>query len=164
MVSRNSFGIGTVVTIVVVALIAGALVPPAINAATGADFSEQSESFGISEGQTYNFTTVNTSATLDNVNGSTTPSEATYTFESGGDSETLTIGEGNNASTTLNGTTYNVSVTQVDAPNDEATAVVTYDTDNGGTAQSIWAIVPLMMVLAVALLFVGFGTNARDNV
>lgn len=161
MVSRKSFGIGGIITIVVVALIAGALVPPAINAATGADFSEQTETFGLAEGQTYNFTTANVSATLDNVNGST--SEATYSFVGGPDSDTLTIAEGDNASTTLNGTTYNVNVTEVDGTNNEATAVVSYDTGGGGTAGTIWNMVPLFMVIAVALLFVGFAGKDKSD-
>lgn len=164
MVDTNGFSVGSVITIVVVALLAGTMIPPAINATTDADFSTQTESFGLSEGETYNFTNVNTSATLESVNASGNE-EASYLFESKDTTEnaTVSLAEGGNESITLDGTQYNVSVTQVDSVNNEATASVEYETGDGGTSSTIWGMVPLFIVLAIALVFVGYATQARDG-
>lgn len=161
MAKMGKFGISGIIGIVVAVVLASALVPPAINSATSAEFDERSQTFTLTEGDTQNLSDTDVNVTLDNVTSS--PDTAEYTLANGG-SETVSLEEDENDSVTIDGTDYNISVSEIVTDDNESTATVEYKTDNGGgVAADLWFMIPLFIVLAIALYFVSFVTNGRDG-
>lgn len=159
MPDLDGFGISAVLFIVVVAILAAALLPPAINAATSADFDDRTETFTAGVGNTENLTDTDIVATTDSV----TDTGATYTL-SNGDSETATIAEGSNSTLTVGGTDFTISVLSVDNSSQTATASIDYQSGSSGFATNIWGLIPLFMVLAVALLFIEFAIDSNNGI
>lgn len=96
-------------------------------------------------------------ATLDTVD--TTADSATFTINASGTTSTVTVDNGTNTTTTVDGADVTVSVTDVSTG--QATAEFTSPTDYGwgSGAGALWGILPVLVVLAVFLYFVGMALN-----
>lgn len=92
-------------------------------------------------------------ATLDSVD--TTADSATYTINASGSTSTVTVDNGTNTTTTVDGADVTIAVTDVSSG--QATAEFTSPTDYGwgSGAGALWGILPVLIVLAVFLYFVG---------
>lgn len=159
MADLDGFGVSGIITLVVALLLSAALVPPAISSATNADFSSRTDTIQLQTGETYNLSDVNTSVTFD----SYTQTNATYALENGG-SSSITLQEGENGTVTVSDVSYNVSLESLDTANNQSTIEVQYNVSEGGTAQSVWGMVPLFIVLAIALYFIQFAVSGSDRI
>lgn len=153
----DGFGIGGVVTIAVMLLLTAFLMPPAINSATSADFSDRTETVNLNVGENESLADVNENVTLESVDETNT--EATFSISG----ENLTVGEEENSSVTVNGDQYTIYVSSLDYTEESASLSVSYTVETSGAAVALWAMIPLFMVLAVALFFVGFATKTSDG-
>lgn len=159
MPDLDDFGLSAILFIVVVAILSSALLPPAINAATGADFNDRTETATWDVGETRNLTDTDVVATLDSV----TTSDATFTLSNGG-SATTTISEGSDSTVTVGGTDFTISVMDASNTSQVATATINYETSSAGIASDVWTMVPIFMVLAVALLFISFAIDGNEGI
>lgn len=91
-------------------------------------------------------------ATLDSVD--TTADSATYTVTAGNDSASATVDSGSNTTVTVDGADVTIAPTNVSTG--QATTEYTYPKTYGwgGGAGAMWAILPVIIVLAVFLYFV----------
>lgn len=92
-------------------------------------------------------------ATLDSVDD--TADSATYTINASGSTSTVTVDNGTNTTTTVDGADVTIEVTDVTSTN--ATAEFTSPTSYGwgSGASAMWGILPVLVVLAAFLFFVG---------
>lgn len=163
MVDTDNFGIGGIIILVVVVLIATALLPPAIGAMTSADFDSRTANVELSESESYNLSDTNVSVTLDSVNA-TGNNLANYTFADNGDTASISLAESENETVTVAGTDFTTNVTEVSGSQNTASAIVTYQVGNGGgVAGDLWNMIPLFMILAVALYILFMGLNQKNE-
>lgn len=160
MADLEGFGLSGILAIVVTVLLVAALLPAAVNSATGANFSDRQSTVTLNVGESYNLSDTNATVMLDSANST----NATYTFVADGDSETVTVDENANSSVTVNSVTYNVTVTDASSSQQTATAEIAYQVNSGGLAQEVWILVPLFIVLAPLLILVGFATSKADQI
>lgn len=137
-----------VVGIFVAGLMAAFLIPVAIAPMTGGETQTATLDVGNSTELQPNMT-----ATLDSVD--TTADSATYSVDASGDSATTTVDNGSNSTVTVDGADVTIGVTDVNTG--EATAQFTSPTTYGwgGSTTALWGVLPVLVVLAVFLFFVG---------
>jgi len=151
----------TLVVVISVAAIVGAfLLPVAVNELEGNTTSTVTLDVGNSTNPT---TELN--VTLDSVNGTPDPSEATYTLNDTrtGTSTQKTIAVGSEKDYDLNGGTVTVNLTEINTGSPgNATSDVIYPNEfsYSGSARSLWAVVPLALVLAFFMYLIYRGVNA----
>lgn len=94
--------------------------------------------------------------TLDSVTNDTS---ATYTVTAGGDTANPTVNQGANTTVTVDGADVTIAADDVTSTN--ATTTITSPTSYGwgSGAAAMWAILPVLVVLAVFLYFVGMATG-----
>lgn len=136
--------VGLVVALVVLALLGAFLMPIVIDNISGPEESTETLDVG-------NSTTLqpNMTATLDSVN--TTADSATYTINASGQTASATVDNGTSSTVTVDGADVTISVTDVQTG--QATATFEYPTTYGwgNGAGALWAILPVMLVLALFL-------------
>lgn len=136
-----------IVGIFVAAIMAAFLLPVAIGAVAGPD--ELTATQDVDE-------TVTLGAGINvTVTGVTDGTSATYTVEAGSDSVTgETVDVGNNSTVTVDGADVTLSPTE--ATSTSATTDYEYPTTYGwgSGAGALWAIIPVILVLAIFLYFV----------
>lgn len=146
--------VGLVVTLLVASLMGAVLFPVAINAMSGAEEATATQDVGE---------TVELQPGLNaTVTGVTDGTSATYTIEAGGDSvtgETVNVGE--NATVTVDGVDVTISPSEATTTN----ATTTYEYPGtygwGSGASSLWAILPVLIVLGLFLYIVGIALRQR---
>lgn len=140
--------VGLVVALMVAGLMAAFLLPVAIGAISGPEVATATLDVGNSTELQPDMT-----ATLDSVT-TTSPNSATYTVNASGSTSTVTVENGTSSTVTVDGADVTISVT--DVATGQATAEFespkTYSWGDGAAA--LWAIIPVMIVLAVFLFFV----------
>lgn len=101
----------------------------------------------------------NMTATLDSVDTTASPSTATYTIDASGQTQTVTVANGENTTVTVDGADVTVAVTDVQTG--QATADFTSPTEYawGDGASALWGILPVLVVLAVFLFFVAMAVT-----
>lgn len=143
-----------VVALAVTGLVAGVLLPVALNELQ----QDQSSSFtGVNEGETVNVST-QLNATLDTVDDTNSELDITVTDRDTGSSTTFTgVAVGTNTTQTLEGEDITVTA---DGITDSTTAnfTVEYPPEYGMStgASSLWNILDLAIVLVVFLFLVGY--------
>ena len=146
--------VGLVVTLLVASLLGAVLLPTAINAMSGAE--EFTATQDVDE-------TVELQPGLNaTVTGVTDGTSATYTIEAGGDSVTgETVSVGSNTTVTVDGT--DVTISPSEATSTSATTTYEYDGTYGwgGGASSLWAILPVLLVLGLFLYVVAIALRQR---
>ncbi len=137
-----------VVTLTVIGLMVAFLLPVAIGAVSGPDSTtitqDTTETTELKNGL---------NATLDSVD--TTADTASYTITANGDSTTATVDNGTSTTVTVDGADVTISPESISTG--QATTEYEYPTTYGwGTgASAMWAIIPVMIVLAAFLFIVG---------
>lgn len=161
-------GVGGIIAIVVTIMLVAYLVPPAITAATTADeqFGNYTDNVVLMEGE--NVTLSNTGAKLNVTNvtytDDATTNTSTYEINDSGSVGSVTIDEGANSTLTVNGVDYNITVNSITEPtagNYSVDTTVQFQT-GGGTASSLWFLVPLFMLVAVVVYFAMYASNGAD--
>lgn len=162
-------GVGSVIAIVVAIMLVAYLFPPAINQATTADeqFGNYTDTSVLGEGE--NTTLPNTGAELTVTNvtytdSSTTANSSEYEINDSGSVGTVTINEGENSTLSVNGVDYDITVNSITEPtagNYSVDTTVKFQS-GGGTASSLWFLVPLFMLIAVIMLFAVYATTGAD--
>lgn len=160
MADFDDYGVGSVIVIVVTVLLVAALVPPAVNSATSADFSSREANVELMEGEMYNLSDTNATVLLNNASSNT----ANYTISAESDSSQFELSEDQNTTVTVNSIDYTVNVTSVMGEQDTATAIVKYQVSSGGAAQDVWILVPLFIVLAPALLLIAIAMSGKNKI
>lgn len=96
-------------------------------------------------------------ATLDSVD--TTADTATYTINASGDTATTTVDNGSSATVTVDGADVTINVTEVSTGSATAEFESPRTYGWGGGAGALWAILPLLLVLALFLYVVGMALD-----
>lgn len=140
-------GVNLVVALFVGAIMAAFLLPVAL----GPIVDDESTTATLDVGNSTELQP-NLTATLDSVD--TTADSATYTINASGDTATATVDNGTNTTVTVDGIDVTIAVENVQTG--QATATFDYPTTYGwgGGASALWAIIPVMIILAVFLFFV----------
>ena len=146
MVNANK-AVGLVVGLLIMGLMSAFLFPIVIDSMSGAEEATYNQSVG----ETIELQP-DLEATLD---ASTAGTSAEYTINASGDTATATVNEGANDTVTVDGIDVTIGVS--DASSGNATATYSYPTTYGwgAGAGSLWVILPIILVLAVFLYFVG---------
>lgn len=144
--------VSLVVALTVGTIIAAFLLPIGIDAIVGTEDTTITQ-----DNQTTAVVSGNFNATLDDVNANT---DATYTLQTDTASNTVTVSEGSSKTVSLEG--YNVTVAVDNAMTASATSTFTSPIELGwgDGAQSLWAILDVIIVLAVFLFFVSVSLGA----
>lgn len=140
--------VALVIGVFLVALLAAFLMPVALDAIAGDETSTITQN--VSDTDTVQ---PDLNVTLDSVD--TSGDNATYTVNASGDTATTTVDNGTNETVTVDGIDVTIAVTDVQTG--QATADVSYPTDYGwgSGASAMWAILPVIIVLAIFLYIVG---------
>lgn len=153
--------VALVVALMVGAIVAAFMLPIGIDALV----EDSSTSVTQNQGETVNVT-ANLNSTLDDVDDTQNEINVTLRDSDSGETQTLqNIAEGSNKSTTINGETVTVANDNV---SDATTADITYEYPPeygwGSGAKSLWAILDVIIVLAMFLMFIAVALGASDDV
>ena len=143
--------VALVVGITVAGLMGAFLVPVVLGQFSGGETATYNQSVGE---------TVTLQPDLNaTLNASTADTSAEYIINASGDTSTVTVSEGANSTVTVDG--VDVTIALQDASASNATTEYTYPGTYGwgGGAGAIWAIIPVLIVLALFLFFVGMALN-----
>lgn len=140
------------VTLVVALLVAGLLSSFLLPVAIDAMVDDETQTITQNTSETVTLSEPDLNATLDSTD--TTGDNATYTIAAGNSSTTTTVDNGTNTTVTVDGT--DVTIAPQDINTGDATTEYTYPTTYGwgNGAGAMWAIIPLMLVLAIFIYFV----------
>lgn len=154
-------GVSLAVAVLVVAIMVAVTMPVALN-----NLSEPaSTSFtGVSEGNTVDVA-AGLNATLDNVTNSTSPSTINVTVtdtDTGSTSSVTNLDEGNSSTVTLEGEDINVTNDNVsDGSTADFTVAYPIGYGWGSGAKSMFDLIPLFLMLAIVIFFVGIAMRAK---
>jgi hypothetical protein len=130
-------------------LMAAFLAPVAINEMV----DDETTTITQNTSETVTLSEPDLNATLDSVD--TTNDDATYTIAAGDVNETVTVANGSNTTVTVDGNDVTIAPQVIETG--QATTQYDYPTTYGwgNGAGALWNILPLLVVLAIFLLFVG---------
>ena len=146
MVMDSKRAVGLVTTLFVAAIMGAFLFPLAIGEMSG----PEEQTVTLETGETVELQP-GLNLTLDSTTDAT---NASYTVSANNDTASTTVNVGANASVTVDGEEVTIGVTE--ATISGATAEVDYPATYGwgGGARALWAIIPVILVLALFLWFV----------
>lgn len=151
--------VGLIVGLGVLALVTAFLLPVGISEIV------DDEQYTVTQdvGETANVTP-NLDATLDSVNESASPANATYTLQGPDSSASHIVDNGSTQDFALDGGTVTVGVEDVTSSSATANYTVPKDFGWSGGASSIWFVLDIAVILAVMLLALGIALKAVDAV